>query len=197
MSHIVLKNGIGDGSMARVDKNHRLWTKSTLESPMSFHSTEGDAFLLLFDEHTIAADTETGVGYAVVTAGNIRMFIDKFWVQWNGGSTNYNRPLTIRYYVGATAPTANASAVTAGNLLIGSNNAASCSAYKWDGVGSGITVASQGVKFGVTMHCQGQTPVELEGAAILPYLVPLLITAESPEAGTLALAVNFWQCDCG
>jgi hypothetical protein len=88
-------------------------------------------------------------------------------------------------------PTANHTAVTPLNLNFTSANAAEITAYKWDGVGDGMTYTG-GIITLEHIFRQGFTPNETHGIPIvgLNGTIGFMVTGE--EVGDVAIAVRFF-----
>jgi len=118
------------------------------------------------------------------------LFIASIEFSWNGGSTNYDKPLRTRNLItSAGAPTSNQTLVTASNNNKTSNNAADLLVYKWDGVGDGMENDAGGAGGDVFVD-RGYTKRDFNGAVISGLGEKIGIQVQAPEVGIFTVVVN-------
>jgi hypothetical protein len=188
----IIKDGTGRGYAAEVDVNNRLHTKAvTLQELRVISDADQQAYMISTDLLTVPA-SEANVFWFKFTGANQRIHIEKFWFNWNGGDTNHNRVVIARFWAGMAEPSANNEVLTPGNLYFGSVNSPSLSAQGWDGVSTGMTIASQGGQMGTALLAQGQTVMEHGGAVVLPKDQIFGLSVQAEEIGKFAFALTFW-----
>jgi hypothetical protein len=163
---LVIESGVGNGYSAMVDSDNRLSVHSVGVSTMSHKSETGNTFG--FSTGLLTVTTTEGYMLYIKNTDttNKRWHVDKISIFSNGGSTSYNKPLYGKMYFNATEPTANNTAVTASNMNVTSGTVANLDVYKWDEVGSGMTIASAGEAFS-GVFSQGMSIWDIDGALIL------------------------------
>jgi hypothetical protein len=164
-----IKDGTGKGYLVQINEYNRLLT-STVHVDLRTHisSIHAQSYTINTGSLTLSApNTWHWVLYFKNTSTSRNLHIDRFAFNWNGGSTNFNRPLEVNNVIPlAGTPTANHTAVnpSQGNHL--SANIAEMDVYKWDGVGGGMTDAT-GPSGGERFFSQGHSTVDWGGSIIM------------------------------
>lgn len=185
-----LLDGKGRGYVAEIDSNNRLQTVAVTIPRIAFVSEgKGDAFRILSGFLTVT--TSLGCVFWLKNTSSTQHFhIEKFNVSWDGGSTSFNKPIIMELRGGVSEPSANRTA----SGVIGLNSTIpktpSVSAYSWDEVSTGMTVASTGALTGTGIFSQGTTSVEPQGAIVLGSGGSLGIFAKGAEVGELTVTVE-------
>lgn len=192
MSDLIIRDGTGSGQRAKVTSDNRLGTRSLTQTDSAAASFERqDAYSL-----SILDIAPPAVECPVLRFKNVdpvRLFrLNRLHIGWNGGNTNHNRCVRCRMYVGMYPPTANYTTSAAGNLFISSRNTALMEVQKWDGVGNGMTVAANGVKFIASAVAAGLLIIPVDGTIIMSYNDIIGVTAEPEEVGLMSVVISGW-----
>ena len=186
-----IKDGTGTSNLLRINADNRAEVDAVVQTEETVHAEKGHAFTISTLALTLNSTNPHLLLYIKNTNPNLNLYT---WVanfSWNGGSTNYNRTMKWGWLVSPNEPTANHTSITPGNLNFNSANIAEATAYKWDGVGDGMTYTGGGIgaeyNFG-----QGFSTLETRGIPILGlnHAFGLIITGE--EVGDVALALRFY-----
>ena len=198
MSDFIVRDGTGKGNRAKVDDNNRLRMSGVTQSEIYDASNNGLAFAFPANELSIPA-TEASVFWLQNTDATRNFHIQRVYAFWNGGSTSHNRTMVARFYAtsSAVAPSANNVAMSPINLNTTSNNVPVTTAWKWNGTGTGMTVASNGVLAFTGYTGQGHTPIEFEGAFVIGYNKAINITLQGEEAGLAGIVMSGWYENLG
>jgi len=157
---------------------------------IAFISTEnGDAFRIVADFMSVTT-TRGCFFYFKNTSATQRFHINSFNIAYNGGSTSYNKTISAELRGGASEPTANNTSVTAIPMNSTIPKTASITAHHWDGVGTGMTVASEGALTGTSIFSKGATIFPINGAIILGTGGSVSIWGEAAEAGMFTVTVE-------
>lgn len=193
-----IRDGTGSGNLAKVTSHHQLYTFSITRPEIADVSLDDSrAFLLCSPVFTPGVGVgETTLWFKHSDASHNLMVVEVV-PSWNGGNTNHNRSLLVQWLSGTSEPSANRTAVTPVNLNLGSTVSSDITAWAWDNVGTGLTVATPGTVVGSNYLTQGRTACELGGALIIPADIPMAFrfTAEEAGSGTLALLCFFVDKD--
>lgn len=196
MSDLSIKDGTGTGNRAKVDSENMLSTLAVTTSQLSHVSAlHGEAYILDSGVKTLTSTAEHVLSWIKLTQSTtLQGFFNRLSISWNGGSTNFNRPIEVRLYGGMTEPSANNVAFTPLNLNFGSANTAAGTFWAWDGVGTGMTVASLGGLSMSFIASQGYTEIPFSNSIILPTNSVLGITAIGAEIGRIGLqALGYFE----
>jgi len=109
-------------------------------------------------------------------------------VEWNGGSTNFNRPLYGGIYFGDAVPSANNTTGTAANMNTSSNNTFDLDVEYWDGNGDGMTCTG-GVKGFSAITSIGSTLVPVNGVIIIGVNKTISFNLKAQEEGEAAITI--------
>lgn len=193
MSDFRIKDGAGTGSVAKVE-NQRLWTRGVSASTLAnIANTTGYSFTYgVYDKTLPGADTE----YTIFRFKNIdssrEFHIHRLMLSFNGGSTNHDKTIRGAFYVGTYAPTANYTDITASSTNFGKSLTAPSECQVWDGVGNGMTVATNGVFAFSQFFDKGNNDVILDGTLIIPFGQSIGITVKSEEVGDFSFLMSGW-----
>lgn len=192
-----IKDGTGRGYLASVNDMNRLLTSSvSVELRTHISSMHAQSYTVNTGSLTLsAANTWHYVLYFTNTSTTKNLHIDRFAFNWNGGSTNFNRPLEVENVIPlAGVPTANYMAVnpSQGNHLSG--NIAEMDVYKWDGVGAGMTDKT-GPHGGGRFFSQGHSVVDWGGSIIMKLNDYVGFQVRSPEIGAFGVELEVFFVD--
>jgi hypothetical protein len=168
MSGQPIKDGSGSGWLAKVDENRRVWTDSVIQPEEVSHAASGQTFAASTGLMTFASTSEHVVFWLRNNSSSHNMCMALFSWNWDGGAS-YNAPLQIVLYKlsSSNTPSANYTEMTLGNLNWTSGNTADATGYKWDGVGTGMTLPSAGIPIFTNIFMPGYTGIKPDGIPIL------------------------------
>ena len=186
-----IKDGKGRGYLAEVNQKHQLITDSIVQTEESEVAELGYSFVISTKVITLNSTNPHLFLYIKNTNAEKNMY---FWIAnfaWNGGSTNHNRTVKWGWVIAPGEPTANHTPVTPGNLNFTSGQVAEALAYKWDGVGDGMTYTG-GIVASEEIFSQGHSDVEAQGIPIMGLndAVGFLLTGE--EIGDAVVTLRFY-----
>jgi hypothetical protein len=186
-----IRDGKGRGYLAGVTEENRLLTNaSTVSQRTHVSSKHGQAFTWSTNLQTLSAgDTWHWVLWWKVTSTDKNLHIVEIEASWNGGSTNYDKPLQMKNVITAAgAPTANHTLFAPSNNNKLSSNVAELTVYKWDGVAAGMT-NSAGGSGGDTFHQPGYSTKQFSGAVITGLNEAVGLMVKAPEVGDFNIGV--------
>lgn len=193
----MIRDGQGQGYLAGVDNENRFLTNSVVTTQRSHVSAKtGQSYSIATGLLTLsAADTWHWVLWYINTSTVRNLYVDSIIITWDGGSTNYNRPLFMQNTIPlAGAPTGNETLFSPSQNNKNSANVADALAYRWDGVGAGMT-DSTGPAGGGTAHRQGYTVIPFDGNVITGLDEAVGLSVKSPEIGIFSVGVSFYFID--
>lgn len=163
----ILEDGTGKGYRVQVDSENKLMTRAVSQDTIS-HISEDHEDAYGINTPLLTVTTTGGrMLYIKNTSSTKSFYFNDFWFNWNGGSTNFNRPCYGQLWFGDPAPSANNTSGTAGNLNQKSQETAELTIEYWDEVGDGMTVAAGGSQAFDFILTQGANHYFVDGAIIL------------------------------
>jgi len=191
----VIRDPYSDAAQ-RVNSYGKAQVVAVQRSGLHNWAEEGQAYMFPLEKRTLPGTAEYAVMRWSFTDPINNGHLVRMSVGWNGGTTNHNRCLIMRMYVGMSAPSANATAYSPINLYVGNATPALGDFHGWDGVGNGMTVASNGVIGMTEIYSQGLTSVEWDAGMVLPNGVVMGLTVQGEEVGDFSLtAVGYFAED--
>lgn len=192
-----IHDGTGRGYLAAVTAENRLATIAVqigLRSHIS--AVHGQSYTMNTSVLTLSAiNTWHWVLFWQNTSTTRRLHVNTIEFNWNGGSTNFNRPLQSRNVLpSAGAPTANHTSVTMSNNNKTVANVAEMDVYKWDGVGAGMT-NSAGPAGSDVFHPQGRSIIDFDGWVISSVDSKVGIQVKSAEIGDFSVGLGVFFID--
>ena len=179
---IIIEDGTGSGKKASVDAGNLLQTKSVTESLLSHTSHDGqNAYGISTPMRTITTTGGRILFIKNTSASNFR--ISDFWFNWNGGSTNFNRPCYGELAFGDTEPDTNITTGGAGNLNQTSVNEATLTVLYWDETGDGMTGHTPGQTAFYWAFSKNPAHYHTDGAIILGINNTLSVSLRGEEIG--------------
>ena len=164
---LIIQDGTGTGYQASVDDQNRLHTRATTRTEAAdVNIICGFTFVSSMAPQTITT-AETAVYYIYNNDPLNSFIIDKVSFGSNGGSTTFTKTQVIRFYTGATAPSANNTAVNPKSLNTNYTARANVICNIWNGTSTGMTVSSNGTYFAGNLISVGRTPVEFGECGIV------------------------------
>lgn len=197
---MIIKNGVGDGVLARVFPNHHLAVKSVDESTIGYKSRVEQ---VAFSMGCPFAYTITTSEHNIMTLFNNdtdKLFvINSLYISTNGGDTSGNKPFYGRMYKGATAPTTGiltGETIRFGNLNFGSSRITEMRAFLWDGAtGDGLSGGADGQLGLLQMFGNGLTHIDLRGSVVISPSQYVRITIQGLETGKVLVSVSGYNCE--
>jgi len=162
---IQLEDGKGSGKSVQVDSSNRLTVASVSQSKIGSRSDDGQSYGI-----NVPLRTQTTTGgkqlYIKNTSSSLNFHILDIFVYYDGGATNFTRPMEVELYFGDAAPSANNTTGGAGNLNRTSSNTADMDVEYWDEVGDGMTITGGTLALSGVVG-QGQSRLSVDGAIVL------------------------------
>jgi hypothetical protein len=192
-----IKDGTGKGYLAAVNEENRILTNTvSVELRTHVSRVHGQSYTVNTGSLTLsAADTWHYVLYFKNISTTRNLHIDRFAFNWNGGSTNFNRPLEVENVISlAGAPIANHTSVNPSQSNHLSGNIAEMDVYKWDGVGAGMTDKT-GPHGGGRFFSQGHSVVDWGGSIIMKLNDYVGFQVRSPEIGSFGVEFELFFVD--
>lgn len=193
-----IKDGAGTGKALQVNSEHRALISSVSRSLRTYISMEhGQSYSVNTGILTLsAADTWHWVIWWQNVATTKDLHMHQIILSWNGGSTNYNRPLEVRNLITiAGAPTANHTAKKPSNNNKKSSNEAELDVYIWDGVSAGMTDSAGGAG-GNSFQPQGRNILQFgDGHVVSGLNEGIGLQVRSPEVGDFNVGLEFFFVD--
>lgn len=187
MSHQI-KDGSGDGYLAKVDSRHNLWTQCRNIQESRFACAEGQMVIASTPIYTITA-TGGRVLWLDWTETNKSLVIDRFFFHWNGGDTNHDRVAFVSFAVGDTQPTTGTTASALVNTNTSSSVTHSSTLLVWNGsTGDGMTGHTPGVVISTLQLRQGCTHIPVDGIFIFGPSSKLSINVNGEETGKFSMS---------
>ena len=187
----MIRDGEGRGYLVGITHENRMLGSSTMVPYIMHASKIGNAYTSGSAQQTLSAvDTWNYIFFMKNTDPNRLLVIDTIRVSWNGGSTNFNRPMYIRGSQ-PVIPTGNQIEVTPQNINQTSGNIALGVFYKWDGVGAGMT-ASGPASSSTTIYDIGTTDIPFDGSIMMGLNDTIGFEIKSPEVGDCNISIYFY-----
>lgn len=201
MSEFIIRDGKGRGFKAGVNEEGCLEVQAITISEMAQVSV---AMRQAFEIHPPSFTLLQATGHIPIwwlknISDNLMFHINRIRFDWNGGSTNFNRTMGFRTYVGMSKPTGNmiegkfGADVGPHNLNLASNRNPPVEFIYWDGVGTGLAITSFGNQINCGISAQGITFLPYDGALIVPPGAVMGVSLKaSDEDGKGACVINGW-----
>jgi hypothetical protein len=173
-----ISHGGNEKRFASVNSSFKLETDSIIHPVAHWiaHSSQNTFSIAIDDLTTPASTAEVPFLYIKYTATTSAFNLEYLNVGNDGAAAN---KLKLRMYLSPDAPSANNSTITPRNQIIASNKSLSATIEGWDGVGSGMTVASNGNLDTPYIIGEGQNHIPTHGHPVLTPNSSVLFTAES------------------
>lgn len=184
-------DGTGKSYLLKINEENRAEVCAVTHTEESACAEKGFSFGVSTKVLTLNSTNPHLLLYIKNTNADLNMRIWVTNISWNGGSTNHNRTIKWSMVGIPNEPTANHTAVTPLNLNFTSGNTAEVIAYKWDGVGDGMTYTG-GIITLEHIYRQGFTANETHGIPIIGFNGALGFQVTGEEVGDVAIAVRFF-----
>lgn len=188
---ILIEDATGQGFGWRINAENRGEIDSVIETEETdIAERTGQAFVISTQVVTLTSTNPHLLLYIKNIDADRTLRIQVVNFGWNGGSTNHDRTMTWTWVVGLNEPTANHTAVTPANLNFLSGQVAQAEAFKWDGVGEGMTYTG-GVTGSEEIYGKGSSKIDAAGIPIIGLndTIGMAITGEE-----IGLAVITMRC---
>lgn len=191
-----IRDGKGRGYLLEISEKHKVQSNAVVQSDDAAVSEEdGLAFSVGTGPMFLDSTNTHMVVYLKNTDVNKNLYLWTITLSWNGGDINHNRALFWTWYLGTSAvPTARAVQIGAGPLNFTAGTIANLVAYKWDGTGEGMEVATV-AEGGGSYLTQGRSVIELHGTAILGLNDAAVIAVTGEEVGKFTVAARIFFKD--
>jgi len=135
----ILEDGKGQGYKAQINSSNQLLTSATTESLLSRRSSASQTAFGISTPMLTINTTGGRMLFIKNLSSTLDFYITDFWFNWNGGSTNFNRPCYGELAFGDTVPDTNITISGAGNLHLSSAITADLTVLYWNETGNGMT----------------------------------------------------------
>lgn len=129
------------------------------------------------------------------TTTDKNLYLQNFRMYWDGGSTNFNRPLFIRIEQGTTQPTTNTTTGTINQTNLNFNIESESTVLYWDEVGTGMTGHVAGTTWKYIIHKIGADKVEHHRQFVIGPTESVGVYAKGHEIGELAFSWGIIESD--
>jgi len=194
MSGIII-DGSGKGFNAKVNQRQELQVQSRAIPHAALKCVRGEVFLVSTPWRNI--DSTGGRLIWMLFSDPVKyLVIEQLMIAWDGGSTNYNKPLEVEYILGDSAPTTGTAAWAAANTNSLSTNELDATLLVWDGTtGSGMTGHTPGAAAGRLQAAPGYTSSLVEGKMIVGSGMTLSVNVKAPETGRMSFSGYLYLFD--
>ena len=182
-------DGAGSGVHAKVNEDQRLLTSAVSSDQAVLANTEGGAFWASTPILSLAAATETAFAYFKNSDTQNSLVIDLVKICSDLGSTNNDKPVTFRFYLDGSAPSANNTSKDAQSASTQASGRPSVDFEHWDEVGSGLTQASAGDLLIESIHLQSPSESNIPSRFILGPSKAVTFSLECTEACEASLII--------
>jgi hypothetical protein len=179
-----LEDGTGQGFLAKVGTDNKVYTFSTTFPRIADVSdNKQQAYSFASDLLSSVPASQAAVSRVVNDSTTSDLIITNIYISYNGGDTNHNRAAHWALYSSMSAPSANDTAGSAENLNTITSAPADVTFRVWDGVGSGMTVASNGTLLSDIIVGQGSFNWDFQDSLIIAPTRNVGITVAAEEIG--------------
>lgn len=192
MGDMRLVDGSGTGEQARI-RGHRVHTAAITRTSMSDAADNtGYAFIYPINDITLPGTNEYAILRVKIADVSRHFHLERLLASWDGGSTNFNRVARIGLYRGMSDPSANYEILAAPASNFGLSLTSPTDVQRWDKVGNGMTVASNGTLLCSHYVKAGLSDLTIGGSIILAYGQDLSVTVKATEVGVLSFLMSGW-----
>ena len=184
----MIRDGKGRGYLVMVDNENCLQTKCVSES-MVAHRSHYDGSAYGISTPLLTITTTGGRMLWIKNTSTKALFFTDFWFNWNGGNTNYNRPMYGNLVFGDTQPDTNIIVGGAGILNQNKISSAELTVLYWDGTGDGMTGHSSGNSSFYWCNAQGSMHYHLDGSIILGTNKTISMNLQGEEIGQASINI--------
>jgi hypothetical protein len=191
-----LRDGTGKGYLAKVDARNDLHTAALTRTISQVKALSGWMFSCPVPVYTTSSAGGRLLAVKVTETAKICV-LEGFRMNWNGGSTNFNRTVYVDYYIGDAVPSANMVALGAAGIgctNTNSPNVMAASVWMWNTVGDGMTMAG-GTRISSEIHHPGHTFVDLLGHYVIAPNSMMSLNVRGEEVGKFCVTAYFYLID--
>lgn len=197
---MIIKNGVGDGTLARVFSNHHLGVKSIGETTIGYKSrVEQLAFSIGCPMAYSVTTSETTLMVWHNNESEKSFVLSGLYISHNGGDSTGTKVVYGRMYKGASSPTTGilgGQAYQFGNLNFGSSKITYMQSYLWDGsTGTGLSGGANGTMGLLQMFGKGLTHVDLSGSIVISPGQFVRVTMQGEETTKVLVSISGFACD--
>ena len=186
-----IMDGTGQNYRAKVDGDNRLRTETLATPAIGIYSAKGLAGNIASGPQSVDATTTGSIFYFKNNSQTLSYVINRINLNWDQTTS----VAKVTFWDNGTEPTANTDTAGAGFLNLAATGVFPASGFKWDGVGTGMTVADLGAPGGFLFGAAGNTSLNLESAVILPPGATQNVVVDVDEAGTILVAYQGYFAD--
>ena len=187
-----IKDGKGRGYLVEVNEDHQLMTDTVTQREESYIAdTFGQTYVVTTKSVTLNSTNRHVLLYLKNTSPTRNLYHATLEIGYNGGSTNYNRSMSLQILGGFTGPTVNHELASISNVNFTSGNIAEATAYIWDGVGDGMTI-SDGVLINEGVFPSGHQVFETHGMPIMGLNDYMALAVEAEEIGIVSVSMRLY-----
>lgn len=199
---MIIKNGVGDGTLCRVYDNNHLAAQAISEQMIGYKSrVEQRAFSMGCPHATpwAVATSETSPMILYNGEPEKSFVLSTLYLGFNGGTASGNKVLYGKMYKSASAPTTGiygSVAIPFGNINLGSSKITSMSAYLWDNsTGTGLTGGSAGSPAFFQIISSGLNVIDFNGSVVISPGQYLRLTTQCAEAALVTVTISGYLAD--
>jgi len=191
----VIKDGTGQSYLAKVTSANLLGGYSiTLNQDEYAAIKKGEFFSTTTPFLTVTA-TEGLMFWVKNNSLTKNLYLQNFRMNWDGGSTTFNKPLFIRIEQGTTQPTTNTTTGTVNQTNLNFNIQSDSKVLYWDEVGTGMTGHVAGTTWRYVIHKIGADHIAFNRQYVLRPRDTISVYARGYEIGELAFSWGFVESD--
>ena len=199
-----IRDGTGEGTLAKVTHDSRLLVDSLTESITAERSRVGKLYGVGTGEITPTSSFSLGPVLWIQNDSNTEdLYFQRMVFGWNGGSTTWIKTCFAEIKYNTTVPTGDNTLITdeIENISLSGSTTATASGdttvHKWDGTGTGMTGGTGGFAQNEYRLAQGDTEVEMDGEVILGPGDTMEITVTPEETGLFHAFVVYYFAPTG
>lgn len=186
---VIIEDGKGSSNKAQVDDENRLQVTSVVESSLAYNSRENETSFGISTPMLTLTTTGGRILFIKNTSNTLKFYFTDFWFNWNGGSTNFNRPYYGQLIFGDTQPDTNTTTGGAGVLNQDSSNTSNLTVLYWNGTGNGMTGHTAGNTAFSWAGAIGASPYHTDGCIIIGTNKTVSVNLRGQEVGEASINI--------
>ena len=188
----MIRDGKGRGFLAEVNEQQQLTAVVVAQREESYIADKfGETYIISTNGVILNSINQHVLLYIKNTSSVKKLYHATLEAGYNGGSTNYDRSMKLQILAGFTGPSANHGVCPISNVNFSSGNVAEADAYRWDGVGDGMTIAGGGI-VNEGVFPMGLRLFETYGLPIMGLNDYMAIAVEAEEIGNVSVAIRLF-----